>query len=232
MRRGPGAIVADVSSVPSTPGLGGHGQRPGRLIALSDGIFAIAMTLLVLNVSVPDGLDHADFAHTLRQVWPHIGAYALSFAVIAAVWRDHHRIFLLVRRVDGRITRLNLLLLGFSALLPFPTALLAGYGGSEPLAVTLYAANVAVINLLLLALFLIVLRDERLRARPIEAGVVQGTIADFATTALIAAASIVIAFAVSADAGLLTWLATLPAGLASRRRSGTRRGRGGRSTSR
>lgn len=126
-----------------------------------------------------------------------MGAYALSFAVIAAVSRDHRRIFLLVRRVDARVTRVNLLLLGFSALLPFPTALLAGYGGSEPLAVTLYAADVAVINLLLLALFLI---------------------ADFATTVLIAAASIVIAFTVSADAGLLTWLASLPAGLASRSR--------------
>lgn len=63
---GPGAIVADVSSAPSASGLGGYGQRPGQLIALSDGIFAIAMTLLVLNVSMPDGLDHADFARTLR----------------------------------------------------------------------------------------------------------------------------------------------------------------------
>ncbi len=205
-----------MASALDAPGLGEHEQRPDRLIALSDGIFAIAMTLLVLDVSVPDGLDHAGFARALHQAWPHLGTYALSFALIGAVWRDHRRIFHLVRRADGRVSRLNLTLLGFSALLPFPTALLADYGGTEPLAVTLYAAIVAIINLLLLALFLTVRRDEGLRTRPVEGRAAQGTIADFAGTVLIAAASVVVAFTVSADAGLLTWLAALPAGLAAR----------------
>ncbi|MBR7834426.1 DUF1211 domain-containing protein [Actinospica durhamensis] len=205
-----------MSSAQDPPGLGEHEQRPDRLIALSDGIFAIAMTLLVLDVSVPDGLDRAGFARSLRQAWPHLGAYALSFAIIAAVWRDHRRIFHLVRRADARVTRLNLVLLGVAALLPFPTALLADYGGSEPVAVTLYAATVAAINLLLLVLFLTVRRDEKLRSRPVEGRAAQGTIADFAATVLIAAASIAIAFAVSAEAGLLTWLAALPAGVAAK----------------
>lgn len=222
MRRNRGAagradgIVTGVSSAQDAPGLGEHEEGPDRLIALSDGIFAIAMTLLVLNVSVPDGLDHAGFTRALRQAWPHLGAYALSFAIIAAVWRDHRGIFHLVRSTDARVTRLTLLLLGFSALLPYPTALLSDYGGSEPLAVTLYAATVTLINLLLLSLFLTIRSDEKLRARPVDKRVARATIADFAATMLIALTSIVIAFTVSAGAGLATWLAALPAGLAAR----------------
>lgn len=220
--------MAGVSAAQDAPGLGEHEEGPDRLIALSDGIFAIAMTLLVLDVSVPDGLDHAGFARTLRQAWPHLGAYALSFAIIAAVWRDHRRIFHLVRSTDTRVTRLTLLLLGFSALLPFPTALLADYGGSEPMAVTFYAATVTVINLLLLTLFVTIRRDEKLRARPVEARIARGTIADFTATMLIALTSIVIALTVSAGAGLTTWLAALPAGLLSRYLRRTRRHEHGR----
>jgi uncharacterized membrane protein len=209
--------VAGVSSAQDAPGLGEHEEGPDRLIALSDGIFAIAMTLLVLNISVPDGLDHAGLTRTLRQAWPHLGAYALSFAIIAAVWRDHRRIFHLVRSTDTRVTWLTLLLLGFSALLPFPTALLADYGGTEPLAVTFYAATVTCINLLLLALFLTIRRDEKLRARPVDARAARATVADFTATMAIGLASTAIAFAVSARAGLVTWLAALPAGLIARR---------------
>jgi uncharacterized membrane protein len=188
-----------------------------RLLTLSDGIFAIAMTLLVLDVSVPEGLTHAGFTEALHQTWPRLGAYALSFAVISGVWRDHHRIFRLVRRADARVVHLTLALLAMVALLPYPTSLLADYGGSEPLAVTVYATVAAVDNLLLLALFLTIRRSATLRRHPIEAPVVRGTVADFVGTVLIAGASIVVAFAVSAGAGLLTWLAAIPVGFAAGR---------------
>lgn len=195
----------------------GLGGNPDRLIALSDGIFAIAMTLLVLNISVPTGLDHAHFVKALRESWSEIGAYALTFAITADRWRDHRRIFQLVERTNAVVVRLTLAVLGVVALLPFPTALLAEYGGSEPLAVVYYAATMGVLNVLLLALFLAVRRDERLQARAISDRLAQAMAVDFGTSTVIAAVAIVVAFAASSTAGLLIWLAAVPAGLTAQR---------------
>lgn len=212
--------MAEARSAPAADDAIGIREREegvDRLLTLSDGIFAIAMTLLVLNVSVPEGLAHAAFTQALHETWPRLGAYALSFAVIAGVWRDYHRIFRLVRRADARVVHLALALLAMVALLPYPTSLLADYGGSEPIAVAVYAATAAVNNLLLLALFLTVRRSADLRRHPIDARFARGTVADFTGTVLIAVTSIAVAFAVSAAAGLLTWLAAIPAGFAAER---------------
>ncbi|GAA1985784.1 TMEM175 family protein [Catenulispora subtropica] len=211
----PASVVPD-----DAPGLGEHADGPDRLVALSDGIFAIAMTILVLNISVPSGLGRADFRHALHDTWSQLGAYALSFAVIGGRWRDHRRVFQLIGRTDGTVVHLCLALLGAVALLPFPTALVADYGGSEPLAVTYYAVVVGAINLLLLALFLRAWRRPALQARPIPERLARGTIVDFGAASLIAVAAIVVAFAVSPGAGLLTWLAAFPAGVAARRLRG------------
>lgn len=192
-------------------------QSPDRLIALSDGIFAIAMTLLVLNISVPSGLDHAHFRSSLHDTWSALGAYALTFAITAGRWRDHRRIFQLVRRTNVAVVRLTLALLGLVALLPFPTALLSEYGGSEPLAVVYYAVTMGVLNVLLLALFLAVRKDERLQVRAISDRLARAMVVDFGTSTVIAVVAIVVAFAASPTAGLLIWLAAIPAGLAAQR---------------
>ena len=199
------------------PDAEGLDQSPDRLIALSDGIFAIAMTLLVLNIAVPSGLDHAHFRQSLHDTWSALGAYALTFAITAGRWRDHHRIFQLIRRTNGVVVRLTMVLLGVVALLPFPTALLAEYGGSEPLAVVYYATTLGVLNLLLLALFDTVRRDERLQARAVSDRLARAMVVDFGTATVIAAIAVVAAFTVSATAGLLVWLAALPAGVAAGR---------------
>jgi uncharacterized membrane protein len=198
-------------------GPAGLEEDPDRLISLSDGIFAIAMTLLVLNISVPSGLDRAHFRQSLHGAWPAIGSYALSFAIIAGRWRDHRRIFQVVRRTDAAMVRRALALLGVVALLPFPTALLADYGAHEPLAVVYYAVTVGAINLLQLALFLTVWRDRRLQARPISDRFARAMIVDFGTSIVIAGVATLVAFTVSALAGLLTWLAAFPAGVVARR---------------
>lgn len=105
------------------PGLHPNAERTaaltGRLTALSDGVFAIAMTLLVLNISVPPDLGAAAFHEALREQLPNLGAYALSFVVIAQFWRDHRYV---LDRVDASVDRgghLTLLGLGLVALLPF-----------------------------------------------------------------------------------------------------------------
>ena len=111
-----------------------------RTVALSDGVFAIALTLLVLNIPQPSA--DGDLWPALRDLLPDLASYALSFVVIASLWRYHHIFFRGLTRIDARLTTLNLLYLGMIALIPFPTALLANRGDEAP-AVIVYAATIA-----------------------------------------------------------------------------------------
>ncbi len=123
-----------------------EGQGTERIGAFCDGVFAIAMTLLVLELRVPaaevvarDGLWRALGGH-----WSSYGAFALSFAIIGIMWANHHAIFRYIGRSDHVFSMLNLGLLFFVVLLPFPTAVLATYlpnVGARTAAVVLYGAN-------------------------------------------------------------------------------------------
>nr|WP_286159801.1 TMEM175 family protein [Actinospica acidiphila] len=130
---------------------------PDRLLALSDGVFAIAITLLVLDIHVPQGLDSDGFHQALGDVVPNLGAYAISFAVLAGFWRDHRAIFHRVRLVDADVIGLTVLGLGLAALLPFPTALVSEYG-DESTSVVIYSAAVASLGAVHLALAAVVAR--------------------------------------------------------------------------
>ena len=107
-----------------------RGLETGRLEALSDGVFAIAITLLVLDIAVP---AHAskDLLGAVTQQWPSYLAYAVSFSTIGALWLGHNVITEYLDRADAAFVRLNLLLLFLVALLPFPTRLFADYLGDE-----------------------------------------------------------------------------------------------------
>ena len=111
----------------------------GRILALSDGVFAIAITLLILEIAVP--ATTSDLPKALLGLWPRYLAYVLSFVVIARFWVAHHLAFRLIARYDNVLVWLNLLLLMFVAFLPFPTAVLGEHNGSAAAAV-LYAAAV------------------------------------------------------------------------------------------
>ena len=113
----------------------------GRILALSDGVFAIAMTLLILEIAVPATTSDAGLPHALLKLWPQYLAYVLSFVVIARFWVAHHQVFRLIARYDAVLMWLNLLLLMFVAFLPFPTAVLGKHSGS-PAAAVLYAISV------------------------------------------------------------------------------------------
>jgi uncharacterized membrane protein len=95
-----------------------------RIEAFSDGVFAIAITLLVLELHVPDAPE-GELWHALRQEWPQFGAYLTSFAILGIMWVNHHSMFRQIRRADRGLMFLNLLLLLWTALLPFPTNLFA-----------------------------------------------------------------------------------------------------------
>jgi uncharacterized membrane protein len=129
---------------------GGEGLALGRTLALSDGIFAIAMTLLAFQIQPPD--LHGSEIHHLASVLGALGnryfVYVLSFAVIGTLWLAHHRIFRNVRRADEALMSLNVLFLMAVAALPFPSAVMGLYG-SQRTAVVLYASSMAVAGSLL-----------------------------------------------------------------------------------
>ena len=113
----------------------------GRILALSDGVFAIAITLLILEIAVPATTSAADLPKALLGLWPRYLAYVVSFVVIARFWVIHRLAFRLIARDDAVLVWLNLLLLMFVAFLPFPTAVLGAHAGS-PAAAVLYAIAV------------------------------------------------------------------------------------------
>jgi len=96
----------------------------GRVEAFSDGVFAIAITLLVLELKI-DPSDYDHLAHALLHEWPAYLAYVTSFLTVGGVWLSHHGLFSRLRYVDGLLLRINLLLLLVVSFLPFPTGVLA-----------------------------------------------------------------------------------------------------------
>ncbi|MFJ8630185.1 TMEM175 family protein [Streptomyces sp. NPDC093568] len=135
---------------------------PERLVALADGVFAIAITLLVLDFYIPRGLGSQKYDDALQELIPNLGAYALSVLVLGAFWREHRRIFGYVRQVDGQVITLSIVGLSIAALLPFPTKLLSEYG-REPESVAIYAVAVAALGAADLAVVLVLLRRPWLR---------------------------------------------------------------------
>ena len=111
--------MADEEGVPPPAPL-----RTGRLEALSDGVFAVAITLLVLEISVPAGSED-DLLDALLDQWPSYLAYVVSFATIGAIWLAHNAVTHYLHHADALLLRLNLLLLLVVSFLPFPTRLLA-----------------------------------------------------------------------------------------------------------
>jgi uncharacterized membrane protein len=107
-------------------------KETGRIEAFSDGVFAIAMTLLVLDLKVPKEVGvNLSLASALLEQWPSYLAFLISFATVGIMWMNHHRLFTLIHRTDHWLLVLNgLLLFGVTAV-PFPTALLAAFLGSS-----------------------------------------------------------------------------------------------------
>jgi uncharacterized membrane protein len=104
----------------------GRLSSTGRVEAFSDGVMAIAITLLILDLKVPDAA-HDDLLNALLIRWPSYVAYAAAFLTIGIIWLNHHTLLAKIARFDARLHWLNLLLLFGVATLPFPTALLAAY---------------------------------------------------------------------------------------------------------
>jgi uncharacterized membrane protein len=200
---------------PATPGLG-EGRAPhrneaevefNRIVSFSDGVFAIAITLLTFGLFIPEGVSNV--THTLLEQWPDLFAYGISFAVIGKFWLAHHRFFAALERFDGPLMALNLVYLAFIALLPFTSQVLGDYG-REVATIVVYATNLACVNLAFHGEILYALRHDMLRpgAREDERRY------DVPTNLILAGvfiASIPVAFA-STLAATLMWLAVFLVG--------------------
>jgi uncharacterized membrane protein len=99
-----------------------------RIVAFTDGVFAIAITLLVLSLEAPSDLQASALHAFLIDSWPQLFAYFLSFAVIGRFWIGHHHVFSMLQDFDRRLIVLNLAYLSMIVLVPFPTELLASTG--------------------------------------------------------------------------------------------------------
>ncbi|MCL6527530.1 MAG: DUF1211 domain-containing protein [Thermaceae bacterium] len=149
-------------------------EDKARIAGLSDGIFAIALTLLVLELRVPElanGLSLAQarsaFDQELLRLIPRLIFFALTFYVGSLTWLSHHRIFRHLERYDRRVLGLNLLFLAFISLLPFSTGLLSH--GDLPEAWWIYCFNIVALEILLAVLFGYALRKGFLEAQiPIQ----------------------------------------------------------------
>jgi uncharacterized membrane protein len=175
----------------------------GRVEAFSDGVFAIAITLLVLDLAVPPITEGGDLAHELAAEWPSYFAYLVSFLVIGIIWINHHAMFALVSKVDRRALFANLGLLLTISVIPFPTRLLAEYL-LEPDAATaavVYSATMVAMSVAFGGLWFALTRDARLLHHPIDAASRRRSIQRFTVGGIVYAATIGISF-VSAPAVL------------------------------
>jgi uncharacterized membrane protein len=189
---------------------GETGMDRDRLVNLSDGVFAIAITPLVLDIRVPaisENLVSSQLPGALLSLWPKYLGYMLSFVGISEFWLIHHSIFRPIRSYDRILLYLNFLFLMVVAFVPFPTSLLGEYGDHQ-LPVAIYAATPAVGRLLLTAIHWYSTRNDRLLDEPQDLATVRFFLIRGLTIPTIFLLSIVIAF-FSVSVAIWTWLVML-----------------------
>jgi len=188
---------------------GGFGLE--RLIFFSDAVIAIAITLLVLDIHVPEVAPTAIATDLPRQVlalWPNYLGYFTSFWVIGYYWMAHHRLFRHIQAYDQGLVSLNLTLLFFIAFMPFPTALLFRYP-AQPISVMIYAGTLVLIGLSMVGVWQYALHRQGL----VEAGLEPKRIRQITISLLIAPAIFLLSMGVAVWNGqwaMYTWLLLLP----------------------
>ncbi|WP_210593124.1 TMEM175 family protein [Streptomyces sp. GESEQ-35] len=188
---------------------------PERLLLLGDAVFSIAMTLLALEITVPEGLPDSEVAHAVREALPSIGAYLLSFAVIGTLWLAQHALFRVIGALDRWLLYVYFVLLAVVAALPFPTRLLSEYSETTT-ATAFYGASIAVASALLCAMYLRLLAKPALTATDTPPAALKEAVRRGVLLILVFATSVPVAF-FSPSLGKYWWLLAIPARLLFRR---------------
>jgi uncharacterized membrane protein len=203
-----------MSQEAGTHGIQRQSTEFNRVVGFSDAIFAIAMTLLVLQIDVsglPSGGGSArDMLDALADAVPEIASFAVSFWVIGRYWLAHHWFFSRLQRLDRRALSLNLTYLGFVAFLPFPTALIGQYEENS-IAFVVFALSMAAVSLMELVLARHALRSHLL-GPDVPGEVWRWTRRASGFPVAIFVLSIPVAF-LNPTIALLSWLVLAPAGL-------------------
>jgi uncharacterized membrane protein len=195
------------------------GQDRDRIVNLSDGVFAIALTLLVLDISVPEipeNMVASELPAALLSLWPKYLGYFLSLVGISVFWTIHHSIFRPIKAYDRTLLYLNFLFLMFVAFVPFPTSLLGEYGDHR-LPVAIYAATLATGRLLLTAIHWYSTRDDRLIEEAQDPATVRFFLIRGLTIPAIFLLSIVISF-FSVSVAIWLWFVMIAVDAVVRRR--------------
>jgi uncharacterized membrane protein len=179
------------------------GSDLDRTAAFSDAVFAIAMTILVLEVHVPD-VPASQLAAELQRLLPAYLTFVLSFVVVGVIWLSHPRKFTVITRFNPTLLRLNLLMLLLVASLALPTAVLGRYG-DQPIAVVLYAAFVSGIGVLMSAMWGYAWRRQ-LTEPSVDGGVFRFVLIQSLIIPLTFLLSIPIAVTAGATAAEYSWL--------------------------
>jgi uncharacterized membrane protein len=196
------------------------GTSLDRMVFFSDAIFAIALTLLALDLKLPAGIPAAELDDALVEALPQLLAYALSFLIIARTWLHHHADFAGIVGFSVNLGRLNLALLFFIAMLPGPTSVLSEYGDDPtPWPSVLYAANIAAVYLTMAAIWAYA-RHSGLMDRDTAARRYRKVLNARVAGAAVFLASIPAAFALNAFTPFL-WLLIVPVSWLTRRFSAT-----------
>jgi uncharacterized membrane protein len=183
-----------------------------RALAFSDGLFAIAMTLLVVSITVPHLKNEAsvhELADALNDLSPALISFFISFAVIGRYWLAHHRFISLLEAMDQKLIGSNLVYLAFIAFLPFPTALL-GELFQNPLSIVIYAVNVGAVSGMEVLLYRHAYRNRLLRQQP-PGNVYHYVVAMSLSPLLFFAISIPFAF-LSTTIAVVIWFLGVPFG--------------------
>jgi uncharacterized membrane protein len=181
-----------------------------RLVAFTDAVMAVAITLLVLDLKLPKGMTDAELPGVLAASSHQLWCYVLSFLVIGLLWMAHHNQFSFIARVDGALMWLNLLLLLMIGLIPFVTSVMSDHASALP--TMLYAAVLMTTCLTLAAIWGYARRDPELMDAAVPAAERREGLVTPLLIALIFALSIPVAYLWGSAAGQWTWLLALPAG--------------------
>ena len=183
-----------------------------RMIMFSDAVMAVAITLLVLDLKLPEGVSDPQLGAALQGSLHSIGVYALSFVVVGMFWMGHHEQYSYIRRVDGTLMWINMVYLLTIGLIPFVTSLLSDHGTS--LSTCLYAGVLVATSLLSTLMWWYASRDPQLMPADVSQSVRREGLVSTLLTAAVFTLSIVIAIVWSPVAAQLSWLLLIPAGQA------------------
>lgn len=190
-----------------------------RLIFFSDAVFAIAITLLVLEIRLPGGeiiLNEEQLQAQLGGMWHKYLGYVISFMVIGVFWNAHHRKYRYIKRYDNGLILLNLLLLMGIGFIPFPSSLISEYPG--PTATIFYAATMMFVSITMAVTWAYAAHGNRLIDPSLGKNRRRQEIIRPLMTGLVFLLSIGIAF-INADLARLSWLLILPASMIARKDS-------------